>query len=272
MQTLPPVIRAYVAGGKYTVVAQKLMAKYSLRIDQAGVLERELMLLLMGIDTPDELTEALKSDAKLEQQTINNIVRDLNDEVFVPLRRVEETIGFGTKPGEVKSVAPAQPPEKKFPPITPRPSGSLGDTLRAILPTPAPSPKALEGVASPEADTLLEDHEEPHIEFKKEIPKQQPVVRATHPVVSPVPAPSINLIDSELRVAPPQNRVMTHSPAGTPQDLPGAMPAVAVPVATKPPLQPQALPPRPTPPPAPAPRGVPHPWVSGCAPISSVRA
>ena len=247
MQTLPPVIKAYITGGKYTAVAQKLMAKYNLRIDQAGVLERELMLLLMGIDTPDELTEALASEAKLEQQTVNSIIRDLNDEVFVPLREEEESKGFDTgSAGSARPVAtPVPAPVKKFPPITPRGNG-LGETLRSILPAPlapAPTRKALE-TEKYQANTLLEDHEEPHIEFKKE--------SVSSPAAAPLPP--LNLLDPRARVvAPPTNRVMPRPQIVPPQNLPGAMPAIAVPTPAKVPLQPQPLPPRPTPPPAPAP-------------------
>src|SRR3989338_895098 len=86
METLPPVIRAYLAQGKYTPVAKGLMAKYGLRIDQAGVLEREIMLLLMGIENPDEFTKTLTEEAKLNKQSVDGITQDVNTQIFVPLR------------------------------------------------------------------------------------------------------------------------------------------------------------------------------------------
>ncbi len=89
MQTLPPIIRAYLAQGSYTTVAKGLMSKYGLRIDQGGVLEREIMLLLMGIENPDDFTKALIEEAKIDQKTVSSIVQDINTQIFIPLREAE---------------------------------------------------------------------------------------------------------------------------------------------------------------------------------------
>src|SRR3990167_6456422 len=99
MQTLPPVIRAYLAEGKYTMVAKGLMSKYGLRIDQGGVLEREIMLLLMGIENHDDFTKALATEAQLDQKTIGSIVQDINTQIFIPPREAEmkgKTVGAPT--------------------------------------------------------------------------------------------------------------------------------------------------------------------------------
>src|SRR3989338_6152487 len=102
MQTLPPIVRAYLAEGKYTMVAKGLMSKYGLRIDQGGVLEREIMLLLMGIENPDDFTKALATEARLDQKIIGSIVQDINTQIFIPLREAE----MGGKTGSVPASAP----------------------------------------------------------------------------------------------------------------------------------------------------------------------
>jgi hypothetical protein len=160
MKTLPPVIRAYLAQGKYSVVAKSLMTKYGLRIDQGGVLEREMMLLLMGIENPAEFTKALLEEAKLDQNVVNSIVQDINTQIFMPLRAEEM---------KAPQTAPTPPQPEKFfhlqnkipAPQAPRPAtqGAVRNPgLRNILAS----------VAKPaDASRMLEDHEEPHIEFKK---------------------------------------------------------------------------------------------------------
>src|SRR3989338_4160864 len=105
MQTLPPIVRAYLAEGKYTMVAKGLMSKYGLRIDQGGVLEREIMLLLMGIENPDDFTKALATEARLDQKIIGSIVQDINTQIFIPLREAE----MKGKTGNVPSTQPARP-------------------------------------------------------------------------------------------------------------------------------------------------------------------
>src|SRR5437016_5639315 len=112
MRTLPPFIREYLSQGKYTSVAQGLMAKYKLRIDQGSVLERELMLLLMGIENPSEFVQALTEEAHIDQQTVNSLTKDINDQVFLPLRKQEEE--------ESKKVA-APIPSKPVPSPAPKP-------------------------------------------------------------------------------------------------------------------------------------------------------
>ncbi|MDE2173451.1 MAG: hypothetical protein KGJ31_02540 [Patescibacteria group bacterium] len=105
MRTLPPPIRQYLAQGKYTLVAKNLMSKYGLRIDQGGVLEREIMLLLMGIENPDEFSVSLKSDAALSEDTVRSIMNDINQEIFIPLQREMQSTGNAVS--EAKSVPPA---------------------------------------------------------------------------------------------------------------------------------------------------------------------
>ncbi|HVB19823.1 MAG TPA: hypothetical protein VNF51_00845 [Candidatus Paceibacterota bacterium] len=150
IRTLPPVIRAYFAQGKYTIIAQNLMAKYGLRIDQGGVLEREIMLLLMGIDNPDEFIQVLAEEAKLDQKTITNIVQDVNTQIFVPLREEEE------KKGGMMATPPASEQPKTY-----------FHLENKIVPPSRPAvqpPRS--GVSGSVGGTkLLEDHEESHIEF-----------------------------------------------------------------------------------------------------------
>ena len=237
MRTLPSVVRTYISEGRYTTTAQTLMAKYSLRIDQGGVLEKELLLLLMGIENPTEFTEALAKDAGLDPATVDSLVQDVNNQVFFPLRKEEQMQNQS-----------AQTPPVPRPPMPPRPTTPL--PARPATPTPtmsyaAPLPPKM---AMPKAATLgdivrqvtapkqLADHEEPHIEFRQAAPR---------PTTPPQPMPAA----PATRPAPPAASASvapaTHKETPVPQNLPGAMPQAAVPT-------PQAVTP-PTPPRMPAP-------------------
>lgn len=198
MQTLPPPIRQYLAQGKYSEVAKNLMTKYALHVDQASILEREIMLLLMGIENPAEFTQALVEEANISQQTINNIIQDVNTQIFIPL---QEEMRKGAE--ILKQMPPRIPtPSSNLPPAPPR---SWSATPTAIprppqihAPVPAytppqtppasaqgsgeakkyfhlenklPPPSSMQPrpvVSTPQPITnekLLEDREEPHIEF-----------------------------------------------------------------------------------------------------------
>lgn len=211
MQTLPPLIRNYLAQGKYTAVAKGMMAKYGLRVDQSGVLEREIMLLLMGIEDPDEFTQTLAEEARLDQKTIDSIVQDINAQIFVPLRdevrkndEGQTSLNSGT-PGLPKLI-PSQKPggttqshfhlqNKITAPIQPQPF--RGETPK-LLPV--------------EEKKLLDDHEEPHIEFKKVPPPPPPNLPGVihHPPITP-PPPSTPPIPPPLPLSPEPKTAVQYS-------------------------------------------------------------
>ena len=237
MQTLPPIIRTYLSQGKYTEVAKSLMTKYSLRIDQGGVLEREIMLLLMGIENPDEFTQSLATDASLNAQTISSIVQDINAQIFVPLREAEMKNGGVKTSQSTKSAEPIKraPPQSYYtaPPQSPRYSelqtkmvptrpaqmplntGRSSPSASKIAPLPPKVvlPRAAVSVSTPvkpieDRSKLLEDHEEPHIEFKKASAPPTPHYIVHPPLPSATPKPS----------APPtpQRIDTSHTPVNVP--------------------------------------------------------
>ncbi len=254
MKVLPPVIRNYLAQGKYTAVAKDLMAKYGLRIDQAGVLEREIMLLLMGIENPDEFAQALTEEAKLDQKAISGIAQDINTLIFVPLREEEMKSGAMKAEPAAKPIVPAPsaapafgapplqkprhldnrippPPPRPVPPMPPTPPRPQNPALRDILAAVTKAPPM-------DSSKLLEDHEEPHIEFHTALQAPHPTPPQNLPgMMPPRPTPP----------APPS----TSGPVQPHAIAPGARaPFIAPPKVGPSPVPPP--PPRPVPPPAPA--------------------
>lgn len=156
LQTLPPSIRVYITQERYTAVAKNLMSKYNLRIDQGGVLEREILLLLMGIEDPNEFIQTLV-EADFNQQTINGIMQDINALIFTPLQEQMRSGGGNAMP-PTQPVRPAIPPPRPQVPMQPRP-------VNAPVPNYAPQRPRIS--PTPNDEKLLEDHEEPHIDIKR---------------------------------------------------------------------------------------------------------
>lgn len=260
MEALPPVLRHYLADAKYVPVVQGLMQKYKLRVDQSGVLERELILLLMGIESAQEFTDTLANQAGLNLLTISSIIQDINTQIFMPLRDAERrgVLPEPTKPPQPQAMparTPAQPPAvppqpKPMPtaaPVMQMPSSYAPPPQSPRYPhqqaqepaitftrpaanKPAPPPQRAEdrssapsGLPTSDPAHLLEDHEEPHIEFHK-LEVSSPEAEG-----SPVPpAPSIP------RNAPPPN-LPGIVPA--PPLTPAPRPEVAAPKIEAPPAQ-----------------------------------
>lgn len=243
MQTLPPIIRDYLSAGKYTTVARNLTTKYGLRIDQAGVLEREIMLLLMGIETPQEFAQALTEEARLDKKIVDSIALDVNEQVFIPLRTEEQKIGMN-KMSEPTIMPPKgitnllkkdEPPTPAVAPLPPKASSparlsvSLGELVRSLLPGAKPLDSKL----------LLEDHEEP-----------SPSLKSLETATSKPVEPSKIAPAASEQTEKPQALGSRIIPNFAPVNLPGALPEVQAPSTPSHPEEPAA--PLPTEAPEPA--------------------
>ena len=236
MQSLPPVVRDYLKGGKYMPVVKELMTKYDLHIDQAGVLEREIMLLLLGVQAPEAFVKTLGEEAKLDPRAVKSLVEDVNAKIFAPLREREEK--------EEKSRAPSAPD------TAPTPARAAAQTIPKTALAPG-APMSRFGAVRPlDASKLLEDHEEPHVDL--------------HKPAAPAPLPRIPF-------RPPRPGTPLSPPATT--NVPARQAAPSWPVAApkapimpvSPSVQTQQAAPAVAPPPAPAPAAA-KPLVSPPAP------
>ncbi|NNM83640.1 hypothetical protein HKL94_00255 [Candidatus Parcubacteria bacterium] len=217
MEALPLPIRQYLGRMGYSVVAENLMTKYGLRTEQKYILEREIILLLMGINNPDEFVQALTKEAKLDQNAVNGITHDVNQQIFVPLRDQMRgwASGFGQSKAPFAPVASQQRPSTLPSSYTPPRPPAFTSLLRASeMPQPTviipanpsmptrpqqrdyitkvpkytpPHPLASRppiGVmplrsTTPaqkpvDTDRMLEDHEEPRMEFKQSVSRISP--------------------------------------------------------------------------------------------------
>lgn len=180
----PDFIRAAFNSEATNQTVVDLQKKLELHIDKAGILAKEVGYLLLGLSNPAKFASRLKNSG-FSDVAIAEISRVLNEKVFSPIRKEEEKQGTGAKqtseasPAQSQSAVPVParpvtpvatprpiaPPSPHIAPLPPKTTmpmkGSpLGETLRSIM-----APKPLDPAK------LLEDHEEPHIEFKPEAPK-----------------------------------------------------------------------------------------------------
>lgn len=218
LPSLPVPVQNFFKEDRVGETARLLTERYALHVDQGGILEREIIRALLGVRGPDEMAEDLYEKLPISGQTVQDIIKDINQEVFVPLReqmRKGPAASAPTPPPPpprlVNAGAPSIAPRpvsgtqssshfhlenKITPPATgpsqgsvmpklvppPRPlnpaptapgeRSALRDALAAITKTPLPSPKAMEATAKTPSDRMLEDHEEPHIEFHQAAPQQ----------------------------------------------------------------------------------------------------
>ncbi|MDB5264982.1 MAG: Phage Tail Collar [Parcubacteria group bacterium] len=147
--------------------AHAIMERYSLHIDQGGALERELLLMLLGQETPETFVESLNA-MQLDPATVTAIVADVNREVFTPLRKAERDGVREPQPPQPIQTQPQKPDPLPVPALVPPPS----------LPV-APAPVALPVPASSIPSPINVINSAPH--------------QALAPIIQPAPALPVTL-------------------------------------------------------------------------------
>ncbi|MBU6321462.1 hypothetical protein KGO04_02895, partial [Patescibacteria group bacterium] len=174
MPTLPPTVRAYLGSGKYSQVAQGLMRQYGLHVDQGGVLERELMLLIMGLSTPAEFVEHLQNEAYIPADVTRAITDAVNQQVFIPMR--DEMRGAAGQGGGAPMAAAEPVGSARSAPV----AQAVAAQPRVVPPPPSyGSPRPAAPVAHP-----------PAVGAGIALPPVPPAAPQGAPAPLPVPAPA----------------------------------------------------------------------------------
>jgi pyruvate/2-oxoglutarate dehydrogenase complex dihydrolipoamide acyltransferase (E2) component len=112
---------------------QELMNRYQLHVDQGTVLERELLLMLLGQEQPADFVLALQN-SNIPPSTVQLITTDINTEVFMKLREIEEKGNYDKAPAPQGVEIPTFIPTPVQAPPTPQPAPA---PQPAYTPSPA---------------------------------------------------------------------------------------------------------------------------------------
>lgn len=124
---LPGPVRSFVTSPERPRIALSLSEKYSLHVDQAGEFEKAYMFMLLGIASPEEFVDTL-TKAGLPPETVRGLAKDVNEQVFVPLRKAEQAPPAPKQeaapvlPGTSLPVPPPVPHRVPAPPLVAPPS------------------------------------------------------------------------------------------------------------------------------------------------------
>ncbi len=141
LSALPKPVQAFVLGPDRPRIAIELSKKYNLHVDQAGVLEQAFMQMLLGVSSPQEFVDSL-TKAGIPPDSVRGLAQDVNEQVFVPLRKAEQA-------GE-----PVARPAPPAPPVVPRASATLPGSTEPVPVTPPrptmPAPTLIQPAAQPQ--------------------------------------------------------------------------------------------------------------------------
>jgi len=133
---LPKPVQDFYNGPKRAEIALALAKKYQLHADQAGDFEHAFMCMLLGISSPEEFVDEL-TQSGIPEEKVRQLAVDVNEQVFVPLRKAEQSQPRPTArmaepvtlPGSSVPVPPPVPHRPEPAPLVPPPS---------LVPPPAP--------------------------------------------------------------------------------------------------------------------------------------
>lgn len=86
LKRLPPELKQALASIDMTSHLQALRNKYSLLIDKLGILETEIWLVMLGLESPDEFTNNLMRHVGLSANDATLISKDINERIFLSIR------------------------------------------------------------------------------------------------------------------------------------------------------------------------------------------
>jgi hypothetical protein len=270
LANLPRPLQDFVLGDERDEIILSLSTKYHLHADQAGEFEVAFMNLLLGAFSPDQFVTELQTHG-FDAGTIQGLVKDINEQVFVPLRQAEQERGVA--PGVPASATPqptqwvevtpqaAAPvaPTPVLPPVAPAPVPQTPVQPPAPASVPsyaAPAPMPQPGVSTPMPGAIPLGHT-----MAADMAALQHPAEAAPPVPMPMPAWGAPPVPQPWNVPPPGMQYLPPQmaqPAYMPPGYWPAQPMQAYPV----PMQyqyPQPQPVAPSPPPAPMPPPAPTP-------------
>ena len=139
---LPPAVRSAITSADLRPKLQRIGQKYQLHIDQAGSLEDETTLVMMGFSDPAEFPDTLAKELGVSAEIAEQIAEDVSGEIFMPIR---ESMRAFTEQQAAQPVATPSQPAALSRPIAPQPAG-IAPVVPALAkpvpsaPTAAPIP------------------------------------------------------------------------------------------------------------------------------------
>jgi hypothetical protein len=199
MSDLPAPIKTFLVE-QLDGIVKVLTAKYNLHVDQGGVLQRDLMLVLLGAREPGALATNLKGEAHLDTPTLTALLNDVNAQIFIPLRAQLENETTSSAPSSPLPNVPIVKPTIR--PSTPTMSTPMEDKVLNRL---APQNPGVSSQVSGASKPVAPDTRNPKPETSPQ-PTPMPKVTAAPPANLPgvvVPKPVLPQVVAPAPVAPP---------------------------------------------------------------------
>lgn len=180
LNTLPEAVRGAIISAELSKHVQELAKRHQLHLDQAGALENEVLLAMLGFYPQEEFTQKLRTNVQITADQAQALANDVNEEIFKPAR--EATLRASNMP---RPEIAEEPEPVTMPPLTPSPEPKATPapvlTTLPITPTtpPAPAP-SVTPIAKP-----IDTHPADELLMQKTVSAAPQIPAATPPATAP---------------------------------------------------------------------------------------
>lgn len=103
----PQPIQDFLTGEGLAKALSGIQTKHNLHIDQAGTVENHVVLILLGLEHPNDLYGNLKLGMTLPESVLEQLVADVDREILHPMH--DEIIRLHNEKASVENDTPQQP-------------------------------------------------------------------------------------------------------------------------------------------------------------------
>jgi hypothetical protein len=92
-RSLPPLLQEAITATDLPIKMKDLANKHNLLLDEAGILEMEILFVLLGMKKSSDFVSTLASELKLDKHEVTSIAQDVNTFIFevrTHLREIEQ--------------------------------------------------------------------------------------------------------------------------------------------------------------------------------------
>ena len=192
MLALPQVVREAITSAEMEKHLREMSVRHKLHIDQWEVLETEIFLTVLGIESSDNLTANIQTNLGITHEAAVALAQDVSSEVFEPIRKqleasvaaeeplpvnepIEPNQLTNEKQPEVYAPKVVEPPPPAATPLEKQISHLEGTSVQTKTPTAAPA--AIDETPKVKRGTLDAAPAVPNAAQKREIdPYREPLV------------------------------------------------------------------------------------------------
>lgn len=179
--SLPKSVQDYIFSPEMEAALQRVGQKHQLHIDKLGLLETEVVDVMIGATEPENFVPYLVDTLEIDQQQANAIAQDVNTELFEKVRAYMR--GDAVPPAQTPQVEPVRP---YIPPPITNTTPAVTQQTSLAQPTPVyTSPTPVPHVQAVQPPPFVPS--KPIIGFDKVSPTPSAPVPATPPIATALP-------------------------------------------------------------------------------------